>query len=72
MDLILKAMERTGCTDASRVVAVGDTCYDLQAAHSAGVLVVGVLSGAGDAEQLRAFPHYAIIPSVADLREALG
>jgi len=41
-------------------------------AHSAGVLVVGVLSGAGDAEQLRAFPHYAIIPSVADLREALG
>jgi len=52
LDLILKAMERTGCTDASRVVAVGDTCYDLQAAHSAGVLVVGVLSGADLREAL--------------------
>ena len=65
-------MERTGRTEASRVVAVGDTRYDLQAANSAGVLAVGVLSGAGDEEQLRACPHYAIIPSVADMREVLG
>lgn len=71
-DLILKAMEQTGCTEASRVLAVGDTCYDLQAAHNADVLAIGVLSGASDAEQLRACPHYAIIPSVANLQEVLG
>lgn len=71
-DLILKAMELTGCTEASRVVAVGDTRYDLQAANSAGVLAVGVLSGAGDESELRACPHFAVIPSVAALREVLG
>ena len=72
-DLILKAMELTGCNDASRVLAVGDTCYDMQAAHNAGVLAIGVLSGATSNEkQLRACPHYAVIPSVADLQEVLG
>lgn len=71
-DLILKAMELTDCTEVSSVLAVGDTCYDLQAANNAGVLAIGVLSGAHDAEQLRACPHYAIIPSVADLQEVLG
>ena len=71
-DLILKAMELTGCNDASRVLAVGDTCYDMQAAHNAGVLAIGVLSGASNEKQLRACPHYAVIPSVADLQEVLG
>ena len=71
-DLILKAMELTGCNDASRVLAVSDTCYDMQAAHNAGVLAIGVLSGASNEKQLRACPHYAVIPSVADLQEVLG
>ena len=70
-DLILKAMELTGCNDASRVLAIGDTCYDMQAAHNAGVLAIGVLSGASNEKQLRACPHYAVIPSVADLQEVL-
>ena len=71
-DLILKAMELTGCNYASRVLAVGDTCYDMQAAHNAGVLAIGVLSGASNEKQLRAAcPHYAVIPSVADLQEVL-
>jgi phosphoglycolate phosphatase-like HAD superfamily hydrolase len=40
----------------------------LEAARSAGVgLVVGVLSGAHDSEQLKALPSDVIIPSVADL-----
>ena len=71
-DLIFKAMELTDCNDASRVLAVGDTCYDMQAAHNAGVLAIGVLSGASKEKQLRACPHYAVIPSVADLQEVLG
>ena len=71
-DLIIEAMKQTGYTETSGVIAVGDTRYDMQAAHSANVLAVGVLSGANNAEQLRAYPHYAIIPSVADLREVLN
>ena len=70
-DLILKAMELTDCNDVSSVLAVGDTCYDMQAAHNAGVLAIGVLSGASNEKQLRACPHYAVIPSVADLQEVL-
>ncbi|MAS88749.1 MAG: hypothetical protein CMA33_02720 [Euryarchaeota archaeon] len=66
--LIIESMKRSGCSDASRVVTVGDTRADLEAAEKAGVrLSVGVLSGAHDAEQLKACPHDAIIPSVADL-----
>ena len=49
-DLILKAMEQTGCTNPSRVLAVGDTRFDLLAAKNAGVPAVGVLSGAGNEE----------------------
>ncbi len=71
-DLILKAMEQTGCTNPSRVLAVGDTRFDLLAAKNAGVLGIAVLSGAGNDEQLKACPHYAIIPSVADLHKVLS
>jgi len=71
-DLILKAMEQTGCTNPSRVLAVGDTRFDLLAAKNAGVPAVGVLSGAGNEEKLKACPHYAIIPSVADLHKVLS
>jgi phosphonatase-like hydrolase len=67
-DLIIESMRRLDCRNPSRVVALGDTRADLEAARSAGVgLVVGVLSGAHDSEQLKALPSDVIIPSVADL-----
>ncbi len=71
-DLILEAMHRTNTQNVARVVAVGDTTADLQAAQRAGVgLAVGVLSGAHTEEMLRSAPHDAIIGSVAELPAVL-
>ncbi len=67
-DLIFCAMERLRCDDVRSVAAVGDTTADLQAANNAGVgWVVGVLTGAHTAEQLRCCHTTAIIPSVREL-----
>ncbi|MFQ5808362.1 MAG: phosphonatase-like hydrolase [Armatimonadota bacterium] len=72
-DMIFAAMSAVGVSDVSRVVAVGDTVLDLQAAMRAGVAgAVGVLSGSHDAVSLGATRHTHIIPSVAELPELLG
>lgn len=57
----------------SEVLAVGDTPLDLQAGTNAGLrAVVGVLSGASTAENLRREPHTHILPSVANLPALLA
>ncbi len=67
-DLIFRAMEEAGATDASRVVNVGDTVLDLQAGHNARVRWnVGVLSGAHGRELLEQAPHTHLLKSVAAL-----
>ena len=65
--LIHHAMELTGVTDVRRVLAAGDTVVDLLAAANAGVIGVGVLTGALGREQLAEHPHDHILQSVADL-----
>ena len=66
--LIFRAMELTGVTSVHRVMAVGDTPLDLQAATNAGVAAaVGVLTGMHPRSRLEREPHAAIVPSVADL-----
>lgn len=65
--LIHHVMEATGVDDVRLVVAAGDTAVDLQAARNAGVLAVGVLSGALDRATLEREDHDAILDSVADL-----
>lgn len=65
--LIHRAMERTGATDVRRVLAAGDTAVDLEAARNAGVIAVGVLSGALGRADLERLPHDALLDSVADL-----
>jgi phosphonatase-like hydrolase len=65
--LIQHAMELTGVTDVRRVLAAGDTIVDLQAAHNAGVIGVGVLTGQLTRTQLAAHPHDHILESVAAL-----
>ncbi|MCU1598990.1 MAG: family hydrolase [Glaciihabitans sp.] len=65
--LIHHAMERTGVTDVRAVLAAGDTIVDLQAAHNAGVLRVGVVTGQLTREQLSTVPHDYILGSVAEL-----
>jgi phosphoglycolate phosphatase len=65
--LIHHAMELTGVQDVRRVLAAGDTVVDLQAAHNAGVIAVGVLTGALSRAQLAEHPHDHILQSVAAL-----
>ena len=66
--MLFHAMESARVNSVAEVVAVGDTPLDLQAGHNAGLrAVVGVLSGASTAENLRKEPHTHILPSVAHL-----
>jgi phosphoglycolate phosphatase len=65
--LIHRAMELTGVTDVRRVLAAGDTAVDLLAAANAGVIGVGVLTGALSRSQLAEHPHDHILHSVAAL-----
>ncbi len=65
--LIHHAMERTGVADVRAVLAAGDTAVDLRAARNAGVVAVGVLSGALDRDELEKHPHDHILDSVVDL-----
>lgn len=65
--LIHHAMELTGVTDVRRVLAAGDTVVDLQAARGAGVIAVGVLSGALTRAELEPHPHDVLLDSVADI-----
>ena len=71
--MLFHAMEMAAVGSVAEVMAVGDTALDLQAAHNAGVAgMVGVLSGAGTAQQLRREPHTHILASVAELPGLLG
>ena len=71
--MIFRAMERLGVTDVARVLVAGDTPRDLEAGTNAGAgFVVGVLSGAGTAEELGAHRHTHLLPSVADLPNFVG
>ncbi|HEX3679219.1 MAG TPA: phosphonatase-like hydrolase [Galbitalea sp.] len=65
--LIQHAMELTGVQDVRQVLAAGDTVVDLLAAHNAGVIGVGVLTGALTRAQLAEHPHDHILESVAAL-----
>ncbi|MDA0205181.1 MAG: phosphonatase-like hydrolase [Acidobacteria bacterium] len=70
--LIFHAMEASGAISPRRVAVVGDTTRDLQAGDNAGVRWnIGVLSGAHDKAMLEAVPHTLLLPSVAELAQAL-
>jgi phosphonatase-like hydrolase len=71
--MLFHAMETSRVDKVAQVVAVGDTPLDLQAGTNAGLRgVVGVLTGAGTADQLGAEPHTHIVQSVADLPDLLA
>lgn len=72
-DLPLTALLRTATHSTAAMVVVGDTASDMLSGVNAGAgLVVGVLSGAHDAEALDAAGADVILDSVADLAELLG
>lgn len=66
--MIHHLMERLGVGDVRRVAKVGDTVRDIQEGRNAGCgLVVGVLSGADSAEELRAAGADFIVDDVTGL-----
>lgn len=65
--LIFHAMEATGVADVRRVMVVGDTPLDLQAATNAGTIAVAVLTGVHPTSRLEREPHAYIVSSVADV-----
>jgi phosphoglycolate phosphatase len=65
--LIHRAMELTGVYDVRRVLAAGDTIVDVIAAHNAGVISVGVLTGQLTREDFAPHPFDYILDSVAEL-----
>jgi phosphoglycolate phosphatase-like HAD superfamily hydrolase len=60
-------MEKTGVSNVAAVLAAGDTAVDLQAAHNAGVISVGVLTGGLTRAELAAHPHDYILDSVVNV-----
>lgn len=71
--LVFRCMERTGVHDVAEVLVAGDTPHDLAAGTNAGAgHVVGVLSGAFDADALGCEQHTHLLSSVAKLPSLLG
>ncbi|GEC10078.1 putative haloacid dehalogenase-like hydrolase [Streptomyces spinoverrucosus] len=73
-DMVLTAFLRTAAADDVRQIAVvGDTSYDMLSGVRAGAgLVAGVLTGAHDADALRAAGAGHVLESVADLPGVLA
>jgi phosphonatase-like hydrolase len=66
--MLFRAMEAAHVNDVTKVIAVGDTPLDLQAANNGGLgAAIGVYSGAASESRLRAVPNSGVLPSVAEL-----
>ncbi len=66
-DIFLAALEKLGDVDKAKVVAVGDTPYDAEAAGKAGLRTVGVLCGGFPEADLRVAGCVALYRDPADL-----
>ena len=72
-DMIFKAMEKMGITDAKQVAKVGDTESDLLEGTAAGCsLVIGVTTGAFSRKVLSKSPHTHLIEDLEELLGILG
>lgn len=69
-EAVVLALERLQLEPAE-VLNVGDTPLDVRAALAAGVTTVGVLTGAGTADQLRSAGAVHVLGSVAELPDFL-
>jgi phosphonatase-like hydrolase len=71
--MIFRAMERLAISETTRVLVAGDTPRDLESGTNAGAgFVVGVLSGAGTAEELGRHRHTHLVRSVTDIPQLIG
>lgn len=70
-DIVAVAAQKLGVAPGDAVM-VGDTPYDMEAAHRAGVTGVGVLTGAHGPAALRASGATFVFPSVKEFAAALA
>ncbi|WP_309132102.1 phosphonatase-like hydrolase [Brevibacterium sp.] len=71
--MIHRAMERTGTEDVSSVLVAGDTMVDIQAGVASGAsIVLGVHTGALEADDFASTAATASLPSVAEVPAHLG
>lgn len=67
-DMILRAMDLLGFSDARRVAKVGDTPADIEEGRNAGCgAIIAVCTGTTPSDQLRSHQPTHILPSVADI-----
>ncbi len=69
-EAVVLALDRLGLEPA-KVLNVGDTPLDVRAGLGAGVTTVGVLTGAGTADQLRSAGAVHVLGSLAELPDFL-
>ena len=65
--LVLDAMEKLGATDKTKVLMVGDRCFDIDGASGAGVASCGALWGYGNEEEFRAYNADYIISEPSEI-----
>ena len=65
--LVLDAMKKLGVKDKSRVLMVGDRCFDIDGASGAGVKSCGALWGYGNEEEFKAHNADFIISLPSDV-----
>lgn len=70
-DLVHAALERSGAPDERPVIMVGDTPWDIEAAQTAGVATLAVVTGGFSAQELREAGAWAVYESVEELEERL-
>lgn len=69
--MLLSAMDETGVAGADTVM-IGDTVFDIEMAHAAGVTAIGVAWGYHDADDLRAAGAAFVAEDSADLDRLLS
>ena len=69
-DIVVAALEEVGAT-ADRAVMVGDTVYDIRAAHAAGVTAIGLICGGISEQELREAGADAVYGNMSELLQGL-
>ena len=69
-DIVRAALDAVG-VDADRAVMIGDTVYDVRAAHAAGVFCIGLVCGGISEQELLEAGADAVYGNVAELLEDL-
>lgn len=67
--IVEEAIKRTGVTDKSRVLMVGDRKYDIVGAHKAGIACVAVLFGYGSQEEFDEYRADYVVNSFKEVEK---